>query len=998
MNKITNKNFIFLSILLVILICTFSFLIFPSLARIISNNDEDIYWDGKTISTKLEGLGTKESPYLINSGSDFAYFIKIVNENDEYKSSYYELESDIYLNKGFIEYNTKNIKYYLNNNIYILSGSDYYLNDKKIGSLNTINTINNFIGNINGNNHTIYGLFISNTTNSYLFNNLQGTIENITFTNLYLSGSGKVGLINNSISSNISNIIINGTLINSGTYINLSDIEDTNNYYNDLSKYYEEETTKYYNDITSFIINDKNSNINNLIIKGNFIGKNLVSSIIGISNNKSTITNSYSLATINSLYYSGGLVGYSNNSSLNISNSYFNGSLYGKSSGGIISLIDNTNIIKLYNIISLINNTNNETLGTIIGDYINHGEDVFSNVYYEESTYNSIGYNKLNTNTNIIAVTLDDIYNKDFQISLGFLEYEENSTTKVWTYYDNSLPFLYFDDETPPTIRIDYLDLTWQSNTSTEIKTININSTGDILINAKDINSDILKIEYYISNSNSTNLLDYNTIDWQLYNSTISIIDNSFYTIYVKAIDSNNNISYSHSDLLVLDGYNKSYSEGNTYNNIDDYNIFNSNSIINITFEHKLISSTIPYNTNSKKLIESNTIIPKNTIIYLYDYILGNTYKYIVGDDYYYTLNDKYYYNLTNFTSITDSSNYQNNIINYYNNNEFYEKFTLSFDFSNTNISTYNLIINIVLENNKNILCNTLTNNKDITIVENNNKTKYNLELNLSYSNLLDLSTINNKTTITYTINEELSLNNNTLIYDHNYFDKKYYLKLYITDSNNNLLTNNFINNLTYTYNNKDYYTKLNGYIYIPITDISNELTITVNSNNNDIENGLYNLNFTIYNIYNNKITATNSIPLYIISNGKIYDNYSFNTNINSNDRIIVKSNNTNSKLSINTYYSGNYNNPNLKIKVLKKLSLNTTSSYEPINVNDIFTNNFKLYKDNYYDISDITTNNYIIELNPKYSNLSLGSYEIIIALYDNDNLICTSNFNILVK
>lgn len=66
-------------------------------------------WDGTTISTKLDGMGTQEKPYEINTGADFVYAAQQINDGSSSKinagddamayNAYYELKNNIKLNK-----------------------------------------------------------------------------------------------------------------------------------------------------------------------------------------------------------------------------------------------------------------------------------------------------------------------------------------------------------------------------------------------------------------------------------------------------------------------------------------------------------------------------------------------------------------------------------------------------------------------------------------------------------------------------------------------------------------------------------------------------------------------------------------------------------------------------------------------------------------------------------------------------------------------------------
>ncbi|MBR4910607.1 MAG: hypothetical protein IKZ47_04725, partial [Clostridia bacterium] len=56
-------------------------------------------WDGTTAAS-LSGEGTEESPYLIATGADLAYFAAQVNGGNGYSGKYIKLTDDIDLNNA----------------------------------------------------------------------------------------------------------------------------------------------------------------------------------------------------------------------------------------------------------------------------------------------------------------------------------------------------------------------------------------------------------------------------------------------------------------------------------------------------------------------------------------------------------------------------------------------------------------------------------------------------------------------------------------------------------------------------------------------------------------------------------------------------------------------------------------------------------------------------------------------------------------------------------
>ena len=129
--------------------------IHDELTRTVYYSTVDV-WDGKTVSTSLQGSGTQEDPFLITSGADLAYIAGVVNAAAErapnFSGKYFKLTQSIDLN-----------------------GHDLY-----IGSFSGWATRKGFYGFLDGNHCTIRGL----DQNRSLF----GTIEGGSLKNLSVYG------------------------------------------------------------------------------------------------------------------------------------------------------------------------------------------------------------------------------------------------------------------------------------------------------------------------------------------------------------------------------------------------------------------------------------------------------------------------------------------------------------------------------------------------------------------------------------------------------------------------------------------------------------------------------------------------------------------------------------------------------------------------------------------------------------------------------------------
>ena len=96
--------------------------------------EEIVIWDG-TVSESLEGEGTEDSPYLIKNGNDLAYAISSGGGKDKH----YKLTADIYLNK--------------------VRDVNWYTGHRYNQRLNKWFDNTAFAGTIDGDGHTVYGLY-----------------------------------------------------------------------------------------------------------------------------------------------------------------------------------------------------------------------------------------------------------------------------------------------------------------------------------------------------------------------------------------------------------------------------------------------------------------------------------------------------------------------------------------------------------------------------------------------------------------------------------------------------------------------------------------------------------------------------------------------------------------------------------------------------------------------------------------------------------------------
>ena len=212
--------------IVVALILAFSVIVsIPSLAKL--KNRNTIYsvssWDGSVATSYKKGDGTKENPYIISNGSEYAFFVEQLKTTD-YEGVYFELSNDIIINEGIFNYDeNEGTKYIFNDKTYFIDeySDEYYDNvsreGESVGKVNISTMIDTFKGYLNGNSFTIYGMYITDSLNPNLgiIKNLEGQITDLYILNSVIYGIGNVsGIAVNSNNSILTNIVYDGNVIN----------------------------------------------------------------------------------------------------------------------------------------------------------------------------------------------------------------------------------------------------------------------------------------------------------------------------------------------------------------------------------------------------------------------------------------------------------------------------------------------------------------------------------------------------------------------------------------------------------------------------------------------------------------------------------------------------------------------------------------------------------------------------------------------------------------
>ena len=146
----------------------------------------NLIWDGSVASSFAGGSGTATDPYIISTASELAYLAESVNSGTSYGGKYIKLANSIYLN-GMANYD---------------NWSATVIPD------NVWNGMNDFCGEIDGDGHAIYGMYVKRSeknagfinSTKYMSNSSVSTtgkaiIKNLIFKNSYVYGTENVGTV-----------------------------------------------------------------------------------------------------------------------------------------------------------------------------------------------------------------------------------------------------------------------------------------------------------------------------------------------------------------------------------------------------------------------------------------------------------------------------------------------------------------------------------------------------------------------------------------------------------------------------------------------------------------------------------------------------------------------------------------------------------------------------------------------------------------------------------
>ena len=1010
-------------------------------------------WNGNVATRYRSGDGTNNNPYIISNGEELAYFSSQL-ENNNYEGVYFKLSNDILLNQGVFKYENDLVEYVVGNNTYYVNDNEYYDNDQfigdPIGSINVFPSLEGFEGNFDGDSHTIFGYYNTNS----LFKSLSGNITSLYIENAFVSGSNLGILSDEIIDGSVSNVLVDGIILD-------SEFNDTVNNISSLLGDYESLNYSVNGGIAAY---SSGGSFSNCISKVNIYGGFLSGGLIGYGEDI-TISNSYNTGDIDS-YLSNGIGVVKGDSS--IDHIYNTGSI----NGGLVGYVIDSDLDFTDSFIV----TDNDLVIDSINSTITSSDNYF--VYP----------NRGNGVTSILA-TEANLKDKTFLTNFDeFENFEDLDSTHVWVFEDEHYPVLFIDDVVNSYSELHLNTFTWNSY-SPNLDVKNINTNISFVIDDVD-NIHITSKYYYVSNSRTPlSKSDLENVSWTPYTGLVRITNEGFYVVYVKVVDNNSNVSYINSDLLVLDNsgsditisafgnnwtgsnngevfidhtFSFSVSASDALSGVKSVEYYLSNTVLNnmsnvswtsyvnpisvsnvgeyilyvkvtdgcdfvtyastpvIVYDGYVVSNLSPLGgsgnsitrnssitfdvsyLNNKQLslthsLISSVLLPVNTKITMIDKINNKVYQFVVGSGRYgFDTNGYASYPLSSFTEKGKIST-----VNYVDGSVTNERFTFVVDFSDATISQSYSDVSIYLDGTgSGVSRPTIT--KETFSISNDGT----LVLSHTISTDFDGSiTYNSDSETNIDIDSTVSYNS---YFDTSYFDKKIGLSIKVVDGSGNIVSKDHLKNIIFEVDDTAYAFDSDNIIRVNLdtnSSVANTLSVITHQCNSTLEDGTYYIRINPYYSYDGKfydsvLNSTIDIPLVVSNSVNVYD-YSFDVLMNS-DSIINQGDDV--QLSFNVL-EDSVVNPNIKVSMYQKDELTAfNQDYTLIDMGDYTDDILDLYIDSVYYVSrnpvsySVSGQYNTFSINMDTDNLDKTCYKFVFDLYEGNRKISSVSKYIIIR
>ena len=492
-------------------------------------------------------------------------------------------------------------------------------------------------------------------------------------------------------------------------------------------------------------------------------------------------------------------------------------------------------------------------------------------------------------------------------------------------------------------------DKSWQSLTTPTIKNY-INESKDITITATDNLSGIKSIEYHLAQEVLTEE-QLNGVSWNTYSDKVTLNNQGTYILYAKVVDNADYVTYVNSEYIIYEGY--QINQITTSNNITN----NSKMTLELSY-----NSNYQYNDSKTHSIITNIALPLNTKLTLIDNNKNKVYTYIID-----TLTTTYPLTLfseVGSTNLFDENNYTGQIN---------ENFTLMIEF-NTIETLENINVTMELNNQDGIIKTLKQTEKLFNIYD----SETNITISSNYSNsIIYNSDSTNIIDIAHNIN--YGMINDQDIIDTTYAEKIIGLNIKLVDSSDNIVAKEYLKNLTFKVNDKEYSPNNDG--IVRINDIGN-IEITTSIDNSKLLSGTYYIKIKAISsydgMYGNEYSNEITIPVIVTNN--ITTDYGFNVDFNN----VI----TDDIVNFDITKTGTFTDPYIRVSLYKKQQLTAyNQDYTLIDLANYTTTSLNKITDNYYTLPQQ------LEL----TNMQ-GGYKFVFELYDGTTKIGTIEKKFIVR
>lgn len=1006
------------------------------------------------------------SGYVLGSNSDsnINENISLVQSNINIQNE--ETDTNLVTNKNNPKFGIQNVSTHLTGNYVITGAAENEVSIKINGTPVSGGTINLDLGSDLVSNIVINTSTTSSSNPILSFSNL---VYSVNYD--YSSSGGIIGYSNNTVINNVINkAFVNNNYISGGLVGSASSLLEINNSYNTGVI----NSTNYAGGLISVLDNStQNISFNNAYNSGSVSGLyagGLISTAennsgnISITNSFNASDNDYAIDIINS-----SSIGVMNSYILDNKNDVRVGNVTGSFTSTTINNLNSKNYILnslLYNEFESFNDlalnpdnlwviNDNELPKLYIDDetndlaILNSGNYSWNN--YSSELNNFTLYSGLNFSIDdvdsqnpvsgkyyFISTSTTPLTKIDLENYNSWIEY--NGTVNISSEGAYVIYAKIVDDDRTIYISSDILTINLSSssvtlnldnfswgNYSTNISNVFINQNKTLYINIAP-DSNVSNLKYFLSNAvlNINELSELSDESWNSYNNSISINNIGTYIVYIKAVD-NNNIFYLNSDRIIYDGYEeKNFIVGINANNYLNETDASGRSII--SFDSLYQKSNTTEIQNPKHFISSNILLPKGTIITIYDKVNFKVYKYeISSEEDIYGFNEscnendlyctkKASYPFTLFKEIGTSNSQDFVESSYFNEGNIKEEYSIFVDFSKTSGLVSHNDIKIFTElrdENNNILRPCLDNSIKSFSLYNNDSSIATLELESNTS--IESIILNSDSSTDININSFLSnkYEGSNKILDTYFENKNISLSIKILDENNNLISRDKLKNIAFKIDDKIYSFENDNILRINLKNGSNNLEKTLNiktySSNNILPVGNYKIeisNYASFSGYSLEQIGEEIITVPLVVNDFIAtEEYDFDVMVGDEARII-KRDVENPNIIFNIIQNGNIENPSVKVTLYKKNSLTAYNQvYSVVNLQEYTTNTLFSYTDNIYNAvinplkyngTPSTYNN--LTLNLIINKFENNGYKFVFDLYSRNIKVGSVSKNFIVK